>query len=353
MRKSYARFMDFPSVIELFETVLNDACAASASDIHLCPGNPDLLVRLRVHGALRDVSRLPMQLHPELLARIKILAQLRIDEHLMPQDGRFSFELPDGARVDVRVSLTPTHHGEQAVLRLLRLHAELETLKGLGLRREYRAVIEAVLGRQTGLVLVTGPTGSGKTSTLYALLRLLNTRDISIMTIEDPVEYEMPGVAQISVHPAAGFSFAHALRSVMRQDPDVIMVGEIRDRETAELAIHAALTGHLVLATFHANDAPAALLRLITMGVEPYLVASTVELVLSQRLVRTKDERARIGIFELLRLNAAMREVIARSGSKDALLACADNASYWPLAHDCQAKLERNLLYPPDVQRYL
>lgn len=344
--------MEFSSAIDLIQHVIIRAHDLGASDIHLHPSTTSLLVRFRVDGALSDEFMFPMYMHSEVVARIKILAFLRIDEHLMPQDGRFSFLLPTGESVDIRVSLTPTQHGEQAVLRLLRMHTELSNLIELGITSALQAPIEVALSQRKGLILVTGPTGSGKTSTLYSLLKILNTRESSIVTIEEPIEYTLEGVTQIGVH-QSGFSFAHALRSVVRQDPDIIMVGEIRDRETAELAIQAALTGHLVLSTLHTIDAPTALLRLCNMGVEPYLVASTVEVVIAQRLVRKKNDSGRIGIFEVLRLDTPLREALASRITYSKLLARTNQYNYWPLREDCTNKVAEELVAMEEVERYL
>ncbi len=344
--------MEFTSAIDLIQHVITRAHDLGASDIHLCPSTTSLLIRFRIDGSLSDEYMLPTYIHAEVIARIKILALLRIDEHLMPQDGRFSFLLPTGESVDVRVSLTPTQHGEQAVLRLLRMYAELSSLTELGMSPALQDPIQSALSRRKGLILVTGPTGSGKTSTLYSLLKMLNTRDSSIVTIEEPIEYTLEGVTQIGVN-QSGFSFAHALRSVVRQDPDIVMIGEIRDRETAELAIQAALTGHLVLSTLHTIDAPTALIRLCNLGVEPYLVASTVEVVIAQRLVRKKTNSGRIGIFEVLRLDTSLREVLTSKVTYSRLLARTNPHNYWSLAEDCVDKISEDLISAEEVKQYL
>ncbi|AHY47285.1 Type II secretory pathway ATPase PulE/Tfp pilus assembly pathway [Rubrobacter radiotolerans] len=273
------------AVTPVFDELLRRAVFERASDVHLEPSPERLLVRFRVDGVLRESRSLPATLARGLLTRVKVLANLDIAERRLPQDGRFTAETLSG-RVDLRVATLPTEHGESAVLRLLdseRLDLDLATLGFLpGDLAAYREVFE----RPYGTILVTGPTGSGKSTTLYAALAELNSSEKKIVSIEDPVEYRLGGVTQVQVNPRAGLTFASGLRSVLRADPDVIMVGEIRDRETARTAIEAALTGHLVLATLHTNDAPSALARLTDMGVEPYLSASAITCVIAQRLAR-------------------------------------------------------------------
>lgn len=273
------------SIIRLVDLVLADAHARRASDIHLDPRAEHVAVRLRIDGVLHDAHVAPRSMHNELITRIKVLSGLRIDEHHKPQDGRFA-ALLDAGVCDVRVSIVPTYHGENAVLRILARTQEHAMLEELGFTARHTNIIERATAMPFGLVLVTGPTGSGKTTTLYTLLEELNTPSTSIVTIEDPIEYAIAGINQIQVSARSGISFAEGLRSVLRQDPNVIMVGEIRDRETAALAVNTALTGHLVFSTLHTNDAPTTLVRLLDMGVEPYLIASTVSLAIGQRLVR-------------------------------------------------------------------
>lgn len=274
------------SVVEVVDHMISRAAALSASDIHIAPDTERLLIRFRLDGLLEDSAIYPRTLHAAMLARIKILAGLRIDEHSVPQDGRFRFKTVEGDFLDVRVSTAPTYHGENAVLRLLAFDANRFTLKGLGCGSRHRADIGELLARPHGMILATGPTGSGKTTLLYTLVRMLDSRTRSIVTIEDPIEYSLPGVSQIPVNHARGITFSNGLRSILRQDPDVIMVGEIRDTDTARIAISAALTGHLVLSTLHTNSAAAALPRLTEMGIEPYLLPSTINAVIAQRLVR-------------------------------------------------------------------
>ncbi len=279
----------FVSVIRLTEALLTDAHDQGVSDIHLDPQINDIRVRMRVDGLLEDAYLFPKEVHAELIARLKILAGLRTDEHFAPQDGRFRFSphtsSVDNFWVDIRISIAPTYYGENAVLRLLSSHAEQFTLGELGMRPEYERIVRQSLSRSTGMVIVTGPTGSGKTTTLYTLMRILAKQSVSLVTIEDPIEYSMPGICQIQANQHTGLTFAKGLRSILRQDPDILMVGEIRYGVTAGLAVNAALTGHLVLTTLHTNDAATTLPRLLDMHVEPYLIASTAKLVIAQRLV--------------------------------------------------------------------
>ena len=243
------------------------------------------MVRFRVDGTLRDVVRPKKALHGALISRIKIMAQLDIAEKRLPQDGRITLRV-GGRPVDVRVSTLPTGHGERAVLRLLEKDAQRLNLETLGMARDTLVHFDKLIGRPHGIVLVTGPTGSGKTTTLYAAMSRLETATTNIMTVEDPIEYDLGGIGQTQVNERIGMTFARALRSILRQDPDIIMIGEIRDLETAQIAVQASLTGHLVLATLHTNDAASAVTRLTDMGVEPYLLASSLLGVLAQRLVR-------------------------------------------------------------------
>ncbi len=274
------------SVIRLVELIIERAHHARASDIHLDPRADGLYVRSRIDGVLEHTHLLPMVLHAEIISRIKILSGLRIDEHYGAQDGRFRSISAVGAYLDVRVSIVPTYYGENAVLRLLSDMAESFSLSGLGFTVRNRDMITRALARPYGMILATGPTGSGKTTTMYTLVKMLAEPGVSIVTLEDPIEYSMDGVSQIQINPKTGLTFGNGLRSVLRQDPNVIMVGEIRDEETAGLAVNTALTGHRVLSTVHTNDAPTTVTRLLDMDVEPYLIASTVSLVIGQRLVR-------------------------------------------------------------------
>lgn len=272
-------------IVGLVQSLLIQAVRAGASDVHLEPQEGELRVRYRVDGLLHEAVRQPMALHPAVVARVKVLAGMDIGERRLPQDGRFSMTV-DGRCYDFRVSTLPSLHGEKAVLRILDKTGGVRCLDGLGFTRGDQRLIERLLAQPYGLFLVAGPTGSGKSTTLSAALSHLDATTLNIVTVEDPIEYQLPGICQMQVNARAGLTFAVALRHILRQDPDVIMVGEIRDRETAELAVQAALTGHLVLSTLHTNDAPSTVARLLDMGIEPILLASALTGVLSQRLVR-------------------------------------------------------------------
>jgi general secretion pathway protein E len=273
-------------VVRLVNLLLLEALEARASDVHIEGYARNLRVRYRVDGVLRDVPSPPVQLMPAVISRLKIMAELDIAERRVPQDGRIRLRLQD-RQVDVRVSTLPTLHGESIVLRLLDSESGRVGLEQLGMSAATLTQFVDVIGRPHGIVLATGPTGSGKTTTLYASIDRIRTGREKILTVEDPVEYELAGVPQVPVNEKVGVTFATALRALLRQDPDIILVGEIRDAETAEIATQAALTGHLVLSTLHTNDAPSALTRLLELGIAPYLVASTVDAILAQRLVRT------------------------------------------------------------------
>ena len=272
-------------VVRLVNLLIENAVKASASDIHIEPFEDNLRVRYRIDGVLFDAETPPRRLRAAVTSRIKIMAELNIAERRLPQDGRIRMGL-EGRRLDIRVSTIPTLHGESIVMRLLDRAAILLPLETLGFDPRTQRQVEALVTLPHGMMLVTGPTGSGKTTTLYGALAKINSAEKKIITIEDPVEYQLRGVNQIHVKPKIGLTFAAGLRHIVRQDPDVIMIGEIRDLETADIAVHAALTGHLVFSTLHTNDAPGALTRLLDMGMEPYLVASVLEGVLAQRLVR-------------------------------------------------------------------
>jgi general secretion pathway protein E len=273
-------------IIRLLNALLLQAVKERASDIHIEPYEKELEVRLRVDGVLHKVLSPPKIIQDALISRIKIMAHLDIAEKRLPQDGRIRLLL-GGRDIDIRVSVVPTSHGERAVMRLLDRKQGLLGLWEVGFSNDDQDRLDEYLRRPDGIILVTGPTGSGKTTTLYAALNRIHTEEKNIITVEDPVEYQLKGIGQIHVNPKIGLTFASGLRSILRQDPDVIMVGEIRDLETAVIAMQASLTGHLVLSTLHTNDAPSALVRLIDMGIEPFLVASSLTVVLAQRLART------------------------------------------------------------------
>ncbi|HRY30791.1 MAG TPA: GspE/PulE family protein [Candidatus Paceibacterota bacterium] len=272
-------------VVRIVDTLLKHALLQGASDIHIEPSEDQVIIRYRVDGLLHDAMTLPKNSSSAIAARIKVLASLRLDEKRLPQDGRFKMEL-EGEKVSFRVSILPIYYGEKIVLRILREGAGGFTLESLGFHGDGLERIHRALKQTTGMVLTTGPTGSGKTTTLYTLLDLLNVPDVNISTIEDPIEYQMPRINQTQVKPDIGLSFANGLRALIRQDPDIIMVGEIRDGETAGLAINAALTGHLVLSTLHTNSAAGAIPRLIDMGSQSFLLVSTLKVIVAQRLVR-------------------------------------------------------------------
>jgi len=274
------------SIVELVDSLVEYAFAVRASDVRITPVEQKVRVRLRVDGVLQDAFEIPSRIHDEVISRIKILSRLRTDEHQAAQDGRFRVTLGDAGPVDIRVSIVPTHHGENAVLRILADKSEQFDLANLGFSEEDIGRITAAIKKPFGMVLSTGPTGSGKTTSLYTMLKMLNNPEVSIITIEDPIEYAVHGIEQIQVNTRTNLTFSSGLRSVLRQDPDIIMVGEVRDRETAGLAVNTALTGHLLFSTLHTTDASTSLPRLLDMGVEPYLVASTVNLIIGQRLAR-------------------------------------------------------------------
>ena len=276
-------------IIRIVDTLLKHAILQRSSDIHIEPTEKEVIVRYRIDGVLRDAMVLPNAAAPGIVARIKVLSNLKLDEHRLPQDGRFQVET-DEYKYSVRVSILPVFDGEKIVMRLLAETAKAFTLEQIGLRGEALEHVQHALKKPVGMLLVTGPTGSGKTTTLYAMMEILSTPQVNISTVEDPIEYRMPRVNQTQVNPKIGLTFATGLRSLVRQDPAILMVGEIRDEETASLAINAALTGHLVLSTLHTNSAAGAIPRLIDMGAEPFLISSTLNIIVAQRLVRRLAE---------------------------------------------------------------
>ena len=284
--------VDEAPIVRFVNLLITQAVADRASDIHVEPAESDLRIRFRVDGVLHEVMRSPRSIQAGVISRLKIMADINIAERRLPQDGRMSLTV-GGRTIDLRVATHPTVHGEKVVLRILDTSQARLDLADLGFRAEALRRYEACYRKPYGTILVTGPTGSGKSTTLYATLNLLNQEDRNIITVEDPVEYRLAGVNQIQVNPRAGLTFAAALRSILRADPDIILVGEIRDRETAVIAIEAALTGHLVLSTLHTNDAASTPMRLIEMGVEPFLVTSALDCVVAQRLARRLCERCK------------------------------------------------------------
>lgn len=315
---------DDAPVIRMINSLLKQASRDGASDIHLEAFERKSMVRFRVDGNLRDIVDMRRDLHAALVSRIKIMASLDIAEKRMPQDGRISLRV-GGRAIDVRVSTIPTAHGERVVLRLLEKNYDRLDLRALGMADDTFKQFDQLIHRPHGIVLVTGPTGSGKTTTLYGALLRLRNKVNNIMTVEDPIEYNLDGIGQTQVNARIDMSFARALRAILRQDPDIVMIGEIRDLETAQIAVQASLTGHLVLATLHTNDAPSAVTRLMDMGIEPFLLSSTLLGVLGQRLIRLSCQACdgkgcsvcgdsgysgRAGIYELMTTNEAIRELI-------------------------------------------
>jgi len=363
---------DEAPVIRFVNGLVTKAYRRRASDIHIEPFETELIVRYRIDGILYEVLKPPMKAHASIVSRVKIMSNLDIAEKRLPQDGRFRVRIA-GKDIDVRVSTLPTAFGERIVLRLLDKSSSVLALEDIGMEEEQQKCINAMINRSHGIFLVTGPTGSGKTTTLYAALSRLNTREKNIITVEDPIEYQLAGVGQIQVNPKINLTFANGLRSILRQDPDVIMVGEIRDGETAEIAVQSALTGHIVFSTLHTNDSAGALTRLVEMGIEPFLVASSVVGVLAQRLVRTicshcrekyvptsewieemglgdsltRDAevyrgrgceqcmqigyRGRTGIYELLVVDDAVRDLVMKKSDSAAIKAAAVRRGMIPL----------------------
>ncbi|MCZ2290346.1 MAG: type II secretion system ATPase GspE [Burkholderiales bacterium] len=365
---------DDAPIIRMLNALLTQAAKDGASDIHIEPYERASSVRFRVDGTLREVVQPNKALHAALISRLKIMAELDIAEKRLPQDGRIALRI--GARaIDVRVSTLPSAHGERAVLRLLDKTESRLTLPALGMSPELLATYERLIQQPHGIVLVTGPTGSGKTTTLYASLGRIDTATTNVLTVEDPIEYELPGIGQTQVNPKIELSFAKALRAILRQDPDVIMIGEIRDHETAQIAIQASLTGHLVLATVHTNDAPSSVTRLIDMGVEPFLLSSSLLGALAQRLVRKlcpecrrqgadgfwhavgcagcghTGYKGRTGVYELMVVDDALRALIHGRGSEQELLAAARAAGLRSMREDGQRLLQDGTTSPEELIR--
>lgn len=281
-----ARMAEAVPIVSILDSVLENAITMNASDIHFEPLPKKLLIRYRVDGIMQEILSLPKDISPILIARVKILSGMQIDEHRIPQDGRFHFYLEQGGKVDIRVNIMPVLNGEKVEVRLLKSSTKPLSLVDLGVSEDLEKIIIQEIKKPHGMILVTGPTGHGKTTTLYSILHMLNTPKVNITTIEDPIEYEVGNINQTQVNTKAGVTFANGLRALLRQNPDIIMIGEIRDNETADIAVHSALTGHLVLSSLHTNDAPSAIPRLIDMGTMSFLLSSTLNLVIAQRLVR-------------------------------------------------------------------
>ena len=383
-----------PPVVRYVNLLVRDAADAGASDVHLQATRTGLSARFRLDGVLVPAPEAPAELAQAIVSRIKLLAEMDIAEHRRPQDGRIRVRLP-AQELDLRVSTVPTMYGESVVLRLLDRGGRPVGLEELGMPADMLDRMLNLARRPHGMVLVTGPTGSGKTTTLYAALRLRDTAAEKLITVEDPIEYQLPGVAQVPVNVQAGVTFATALRSILRQDPDVLMIGEMRDSETATLAVQAAMTGHLVMSTLHTNDALGAVPRLIDLGVPPWLVAATLDAVMAQRLVRRICEHCRteisrdaatsllggtrsfpdvplprtlargagcaacrgtgysgrLGVFELLELDDPMKEAIATGARRSALTSLAERSAWRPLAHDGWAKVAAGMTTVEEVIR--
>ena len=380
-----------PSLVNLVNLIFLEAIDARASDVHIEPFEHELKIKYRIDGVLAERTPSPKRLQAAILSRIKIMGNMNIAERFIPQDGHIEFDA-NGSKVDIRVSTVPTIFGESVTLRLLDRSKALITLQDLGMNPKLLSEFDHCLTKSHGIVLVTGPTGSGKTTTLYAALNKIYSPKFKIITIEDPVEYQLDGIIQMPVNPKRGLSFSSGLRHILRQDPDIIMVGEIRDRDTAEIAVRAALTGHLVFSTLHTNDAAGAITRLIDMGVEPFLLSSSLEAVLAQRLVRTicpscktryqpnaallrnlnnsihigpetpvyhgtgchecmnSGLRGRIGIFELLRINEPLRKLIAEKPTAEQILKMAPKEHEF-MRHDGIMKILDGVTTPEEVFR--
>lgn len=366
---------DDAPIIRMINALLTQAARDNASDIHIEPFETYSMVRFRVDGTLRDVVRPRRELHAALVSRIKIMASLDIAEKRLPQDGRITLRI-GGRPMDVRVSTLPTGHGERAVLRLLDKEAGRLDLGRLGMSEPLLKRFDRLISQPHGIVLVTGPTGSGKTTTLYAALSRLDARTTNILTVEDPIEYDLDGIGQTQVNARIDMTFAKALRSILRQDPDVVMIGEIRDVETAQIAVQASLTGHLVLATLHTNDSISAVTRLMDMGIEPFLLSSSLIGIMAQRLVRKlcpscreKDPvtgawravgclacnrtgfQGRTGIYEVVAVDDELRALIHRGASEGEMRAAARANGFRTMREDAQRWIEAGVTSPDEVAR--
>jgi len=361
-------------IIRMLNALLTQAAKDGASDIHIEPYERSSSVRFRVDGTLREVVQPNKALHAALISRLKIMAELDISEKRLPQDGRISLRI-GGRAVDVRVSTLASSHGERAVLRLLDKGESKFTLEGLGMGGDTLKGFDKLVQQPHGIVLVTGPTGSGKTTTLYASLGRIDTSTTNVLTVEDPVEYELGGIGQTQVNPKIDLTFAKALRAILRQDPDVIMIGEIRDYETAQIAVQASLTGHLVLATVHTNDAPSTVTRLIDMGIEPFLLSSSLLGVLAQRLVRKlcvhckkQDARGRwhpvgctecgqsgykgrTGVYELMTVDDKVRGLIHARAAESQIFVAAESNGMRPMREDGERLVAEGITSPEEVMR--
>lgn len=357
------------AVAEELNSMLRESLSWGSSDIHLEPGESVLCVRYRVDGVLIRVDDRPAALHPQILSRVKLLAGMDISERRLPQDGRFRVKSGDET-VDIRVSVMPSGAGERAVMRLLRKNGSQLNLSSLGMPPKLLVELKRMLSRAGGIVIVTGPTGSGKSTTLYGCLKHLNDPGRNIMTIEDPIEYRIPGLGQIQVKPEIGFTFSSGLRSILRQDPDVIMVGEIRDPETAAIASHASMTGHLVLTTLHTKDAASAISRMVSLGVDRETIGGTLCGVVAQRLVRLSCRecggkvtsvpcascrgtgyRGRTGIFELIPVNGPVQKLISACGTPEEIRAAAETMGFGTLMEAGMDLVTKKLTTPEEIMR--
>ncbi len=354
-----------PPVIKLVNLMVMAAVREGSSDIHIEPEEEELKVRFRIDGILHDRTAPPKFLQSAVISRVKIMAELDIAERRVPQDGRIQMKM-EGRDIDIRVSCIPTMYGENVVMRLLDKSQAILELKQLGFPKGNLQQYQKLIQRPHGIILVTGPTGSGKTTTLYSSLNIINSEDKNIITIEDPIEYHLPRVRQMQVNPKVKLTFATGLRSILRQDPNVIMVGEIRDSETAEIAVQAALTGHLVFSTLHTNDAPGAITRLIDMGIEPFLLSSSIIGVLAQRLVRTLCStckgkgcatcmntgfKGRIGIFELMLIDDEVKDLINKRVSSGEIRKAAIKNGMQTIIEDGQEKVKQGVTTKEEVMR--
>jgi type IV pilus assembly protein PilB len=379
-------------IVKLVNALLSQAVSHGASDVHFEAEAREMRVRIRIDGVLEEIARVPGRMVPGVVSRIKIMCELDISERRLPQDGRVGLNV-DGKQIDIRVVTLPTVHGESVVMRILDRSNVLIEIPRLGLDEFSMGRLQAATGQAHGSVLVTGPTGSGKSTTLYAVLNSLNTPDKNIVTIEDPVEYQLDGVTQVAVNARSGLTFATGLRAMMRADPDIIMVGEVRDRETAQISIEAALTGHLLLSTLHTNDAPSSITRLVEMGIEPFLVASSVRCVIAQRLARVlcpgckkpvtlessvlarsgfhvehdiagyeasgcprcsgSGYRGRVGIYEIMPVSDEIRDLALHSASSDRIAETAREQGMRTLREDAFEKVKQGVTAVDEVLRVL
>lgn len=359
------KLREISSTIELVDSLIAYGYYKNASDIHIDPSQNGIVIKYRIDGVLTYIDQLNERIHEELIARIKVLSGLRTDIHFVPQDGRFRFN-NNFCNCDIRVSVIPTHYGENTVLRILKNDRDVPTLGKLGFSDEDVGRIVDCLSYHQGMILVTGPTGSGKTSTLYTLISNLSDEKNSIITLEDPIEYAMPGVRQIQIQSRHGVTFSTGLRSIVRQDPDIIMVGEIRDGETAQIATNISLTGHLLLSTLHTNSALGAIPRLIDMGVDSYLVASTLSLVIAQRLVRKVCEkcnragcgacgelgyRGRTVVAETLVIDEELRKYIMSRTPMEEVYRYAKSKGMRSMYEDGLEKVEKGITTDEEIRR--